>query len=130
MFGWFGGYGFEGTMGYFTGTAELPWFVGFLVIILEVLAPIALVIGFATRFWAVAVSVLAAGIILTTHSEYFFMNWFGNQANEGMEYFLLMMGMSVSLVFSGGGSYSLDRWISQRQIPVFKGTFALTNARL
>ncbi len=32
LLGWFGGFGFNGTMHYFTDTVGLPWFVGFLVI--------------------------------------------------------------------------------------------------
>ncbi|HNE20774.1 MAG TPA: DoxX family membrane protein, partial [Turneriella sp.] len=35
LLGWFGGYGFKGTMGYFTGTAGLPAILAFLVIIGE-----------------------------------------------------------------------------------------------
>ena len=39
------------------------------------------------------------------------MNWFGNQAGEGYEYFILWLGMSIALIFSGGGKYALDRLI-------------------
>jgi hypothetical protein len=28
MLGWFGGYGFSGTMNFFTGIAGLPWIIG------------------------------------------------------------------------------------------------------
>ncbi|MBN8223145.1 MAG: DoxX family protein, partial [Spirochaetes bacterium] len=35
LLGWFGGYGFSGTMGYFTKTAGLPAVIAFLVIIGE-----------------------------------------------------------------------------------------------
>lgn len=34
LLGWFGGYGFKGTMGYFTGHAGLPWLVGFAAIMI------------------------------------------------------------------------------------------------
>ena len=37
MLGWFGGYGFDGTMGFLTGTAGLPWIMAFLVIAIEFL---------------------------------------------------------------------------------------------
>src|SRR4051794_17128803 len=72
LFGWFGGYGFEGTMQYFTGTVRLPWIVGFLVILIEVFGPIALVLGFAVRFWSLAIAGVMTGIILTTFTDYFF----------------------------------------------------------
>ena len=34
LFGWFGGYGFEGTMGFLTGQAGLTYFVALLVILI------------------------------------------------------------------------------------------------
>jgi putative oxidoreductase len=114
LMGWFGGYGFEGTMGFFTGTVGLPWIVGFLVIILESIGAIALMVGLATRIFAIGYTVLAIGIVLSTHIQHgFFMNWFGNQAGEGYEYFLLWIAISVSLIISGGGKFSIDRELSK-----------------
>ena len=48
LMGWFGGYGFAGSMNYFTDTVGLPWLVGFVVIMLEFFGAIVLIIGFAT----------------------------------------------------------------------------------
>jgi putative oxidoreductase len=42
------------------------------------------------------------------------MNWFGTQPKEGMEFFLLAIGMAVSLVYSGAGKLSADGWIQHR----------------
>lgn len=108
LLAWFGGYGFTGTMHYFTDTVGLPWIIGFLVIIIEFFAPLALLAGFAVRFWSLAIGVVMTGVIFTHKPLYFFMNWFGNQSIEGIEYFLLAIGASVSLVISGAGSYSVD----------------------
>ena len=108
LLGWFGGFGFEGTMQYFTGMRGMPWIVGFVVILIEFFGPIALVLGFAVRFWSLAIAVVMTGIILTTFTEYFFMNWFGEHKTEGMEFFLLTIGMSLALIFSGGGKFSVD----------------------
>lgn len=108
LLGWFNGFGFEGTMKYFTGTVGLPWIVGFLVILIEFFGPIALVFGFAVRFWSLAIAGVMTGIILTTFTDYFFMNWFGTQKTEGMEFFLLSIGIAVSLFFSGAGYLSID----------------------
>ena len=114
LLGWFGGYGFEGTMGYFTQTVGLPWIVGFAVIMLESLGSLLLIAGFATRFMAVAFTGLGVGILITIHLPFgFFMNWFGNQGGEGIEFFLLWLAMSASLLISGGGAYSADRFISK-----------------
>lgn len=131
MLGWFGGYGFTATMNYFTETEGLPRLVGLLVIMIEFVGPIALILGFATRIWSAAIFFLAAGIIVTSHSDYFFMNWFGNQPAEGMEYFLLMLGMSATLTVSGAGRYSLDHFLDRRQRSTqAEDCFALTNARV
>lgn len=113
LLGWFGGFGFTGTMQYFTQTAGLPWVIGLLVIIVEFVGPLALAAGFATRFWALAMGVVMLGIIITNFSGYFFMNWFGNQKTEGAEYFLLIIGMCISLVVSGAGNVSVDRLITK-----------------
>lgn len=110
LFGWFGGYGFSGTMGFFTETVGLPWIIGFLVILLESIGAIALIVGVATRLFAALYIVLAVGIIFTSHIQFgFFMNWFGNQQGEGYEFFLLWIGMAVSLVITGSGRYSVDK---------------------
>ncbi|RKE98133.1 DoxX family protein [Ichthyenterobacterium magnum] len=115
LFGWFGGSGFENTMNYLTETMNLPWAIAFLTILLESIGAFALIVGLATRFLAISFTIIALGIVFTTHFEHgFFMNWFGNQAGEGYEYFLLWLGMSVALIFSGGGRYALDRLIAKK----------------
>lgn len=111
LLGWWGGGGFEGSMQYFTENQGLPWIVGFLVIIIEFFGPLALLAGFAVRIWSLAIAFVMAGIIFTNFTGYFFMNWFGNQPTEGMEFFLLTIGMSLSLVYSGAGRWSLDAWL-------------------
>lgn len=113
LLGWFGGFGFDGTMNYFTETVGLPSSIGFLVIIIEFFGPVALILGFATCLWSFAIAIVMTGIILTTFTDYFFMNWFGNQKSEGMEFFLLSIGMSASLGYSGAGRFSVDGWIGK-----------------
>jgi len=115
LFGWFGGYGFDGTMEYFTGTVGLPWLIGFSVILLEVIGGLLLIFGLATRVWAVAITGLTIGIVAAVHWRHgFFMNWDGNQQGEGIEFFLLVLSASVSLFISGGGKYSIDSFIDTR----------------
>ena len=41
-----------------------------------------------------------------------FMNWFGNQAGEGFEYHLLVIGMAASLIINGAGKWSVDRLLA------------------
>ena len=117
LLGWFGGYGFSGTMTYLTNTRGLPSVIVFLVIILESFGALALIAGVATRVIAVSYGVLALGILFTSHIQNgFFMNWFGNQPGEGYEYFLLWIGMATNLAITGGGSYSIDKNLISKRI--------------
>ncbi len=112
MLGLFGGYGFSGTMNFFTGTLHLPWIVGFLVIIIEFFGAIGLIVGFASRIWSALMIFLFIGIIYTSHLENgFFMNWFGNQKGEGCEFHLLIIGLSLAVFVNGSGKYAIDRSI-------------------
>ena len=115
LLGWFNGFGFAGSMTYFTDTVGLPWIVGFLVILIEFFGPIALVIGVATRLWSISILIVMAGIIITNFTDHFFMNWYGTQKTEGAEFFLLAIGMAGSLIISGAGKYSIDRLLSRDQ---------------
>lgn len=113
MLGWFGGYGFSGTMNYFTGAAHLPWIIGLLVIIIEFFAPLFLAAGLAARLWALLLIADMIGIILKSHlSNGFFMNWFGTQQGEGYEYHLLVIGLAIVVLLGGAGKWSADRKLS------------------
>jgi putative oxidoreductase len=115
LLGWYGGSGFSGTMGFFTETMHLPWIIGFLVIIAEFFGSLALLAGLLTRFTAASLSVIMLGAIVTSHLPHgFFMNWFGNQQGEGYEYHLLVIGIGLALLVTGGGRWSLDRAIADR----------------
>lgn len=112
--GWFGDFGFEGSMNYFTQQRGLPWIVGFMVIMIEFFGALAIILGVATRLWAIGILVVMSAVIVTTFHDYFFMNWFGTQPEEGYEFFLLAIGMSASLVATGAGSLSVDQLIRRR----------------
>lgn len=115
LLGWFGGYGYSGTMDFFTKTMGLPWIISFLVIILEFLGGICLILGLGTRFFALGVGVILLFAMILVHWEHgFFMNWFGNQKGEGIEFFILFLAISVALVINGAGIYSIDRVLSEK----------------
>lgn len=116
LLGWFGGYGFEGTMGFLTGTADLPWILAFLVIIIEFFGSLALIFGFATRIVSVALISLFAGIVFTSHLQNgFFMNWSGQMQGEGFEYHLLVIGIALALLINGAGKWAVDRVLLNRK---------------
>jgi putative oxidoreductase len=110
LLGWFGDYGFSGTMQFFTGSVGLPWIVGFAVIVVEFFGCLLLLLGLASRIIAAGMAGLAIGIVFTSHIQNgFFMNWFGNQKGEGYEYFLLLIGLSAALIINGSGKLSVDK---------------------
>ncbi len=114
LLGWFGGYGFEGTLGFFA-SLNIPSILGVLVILGESIGAVALALGLATRLTAFGISAAILGAMLLVHLPHgFFMNWFGNQKGEGIEFALLMLGLSLPLIVRGGGRYALDAWLLER----------------
>lgn len=115
LLGWFGGFGFDGTMGYFTQKMGVPWLIALLIIVGESFGSVALLAGFLTRFTAASLAVIMLGAIALVHlPNGFFMNWFGQQQGEGYEYHLLVIGIAAALLVTGGGKWSVDRTVMER----------------
>lgn len=115
VLGWFGGHGFEGTMGYLTNTIGAPAPLAVLAIAVEFLGPLALVAGFLTRPVAAGVVGVMAVAVAAVHAPNgFFMNWSGAQAGEGFEYHILMAAIAVVLLVRGGGPASVDGAVAGR----------------
>ena len=116
MLGWFGGYGFKGTMGFFTQTMHIPAVFAFLAIAAEFFGGLGLIFGLLTRIAAfgIAVNMLVA-IDMVHLPNGFFMNWAGQQKGEGYEYHLLVLAITLALMIRGGGAFSLDRALSGPQ---------------
>ncbi len=113
--GWFGGYGYSGTMGFFTGTLHIPAVFAFLAIAAEFAGALALILGLFGRVAAFGMAAVMAVAILSVHATNgFFMNWNGNQKGEGFEYHLLVLGLAAIVMIYGAGKASLDGIISQR----------------
>ncbi|TLY15245.1 MAG: DoxX family protein [Nitrospirae bacterium] len=115
LLGWYGGFGFTGTLGFFTEQMHLPWLIAFLIIVGESFGSLGLLVGFLTRFTAASIGVIMLGAISLVHWPHgFFMNWFGKQAGEGYEYHLLVLGISLALVIIGAGRWSVDGLIAKQ----------------
>ncbi len=78
LLGWFGGYGFHGTMGFFEHLG-MPAPVAFLIICTEFFGGLGLIVGLLTRIAALGIGVEMTGAIFMVHlTNGFFMNWYGN----------------------------------------------------
>ena len=106
--GWFGGYGFQGTMGYLTDTVGAPWIFALLAILAESAGGLMLLTGFGTRVAALGVGGVMLVAATMHRSNGFFMNWFGQQKGEGVEFHLLALGIAGALLLLGGGRFSVD----------------------
>jgi putative oxidoreductase len=112
LFGWFGGHGFKGTMGFLTGMLHIPAFFALLVILAESFGALGLVLGVFTRLAAFGIAAVMLGAAYMAHRPNgFFMNWTGQQKGEGFEYHILAIGMAIVLIVYGGGSLSFDTWL-------------------
>ena len=113
-FGWFGGYGFDATLGFFASLG-IPKPLGALVILTETVGSVALALGLLSRVTAFGFAATMIGAVATIHAKYgFFMNWSGQQGGEGFELHLLAFAMAVALMIRGSGALSLDLALQRR----------------
>jgi len=113
MLGWFGGYGFSGTMGFFTGMLHIPTLFAFLAIAAEFFGSLGLIFGLLTRIAALGIfSNMIVAIAMVHHQFGFFMNWTGAQKGEGFEYHLLILAVTLFIMIRGAGAFSIDRVLS------------------
>ena len=109
LFGWFGGYGLEGT-GQWMGSIGLEpgYFMALLAGSGEFFGGLMLAFGFLTRLGA-ALNVVAMAVAL-------FWVHFANGlflSNNGYEYALALLAAAASLLVMGGGKLSIDKVLSK-----------------
>lgn len=114
-FGLFGGFGFSGTMQYFTQALGIPGPLAFMVFVAELAAPVALILGFWSRPAALLIFINFVVAASMHVSSGFFMNWGGTMpaGAEGYEYHLLVLSMALAIIVGGAGSVSLDRRLTK-----------------
>ena len=113
MLGWFGGYGFTGTMGFFTGVLHIPAVFAFLAIAAEFFGGLGLILGLLTRVASFGIFCnMIVAVAMIHHNFGFFMNWNGTQRGEGYEYHLLVLAITIFLMIRGAGAASVDRLLS------------------
>jgi putative oxidoreductase len=110
MLGWFGGYGFSGSMQFFTHELGIPAAFAFLAIAGQFFGGILLIAGLAGRAAALAIACIMAVAVVKVHWHFgLFMNWYGAQKGEGFEYHLLAIALGLVIMLKGSGAFSLDR---------------------
>jgi putative oxidoreductase len=113
MLGWFGGYGFTGTMGFFTQQMHIPAPFAFLAICAEFFGGLGLIVGLLSRIAAFGIMCNMLVAIATVHVHNgFFMNWTGQQKGEGFEYHLVTLAALLVVLVKGAGAFSIDRALS------------------
>src|SRR5688500_156081 len=111
LFGWFGGYGLEGTGQWMDSIGLAP---GYLMALLagaaEFFGGLALIAGLLVRPAAAALAVAMVGAIFSGHIDQGLF-----VAKNGYEFALALLAIAVALVFSGAGRGSVDRVLSRRR---------------
>ncbi len=105
LFGWFGGYGLEGTGGFFAQNLGLEpgLFWAALVGGVEFFGGLLLVLGLLTRPAALGVAIIMAVAVMVHLPNGFFWN------AGGYEYPLFWGLIALAIAFKGGSDLSLDR---------------------
>lgn len=116
LFGLFGGGGLEGTAGYMASLGLEP---SYLMALLagsgEFFGGLLLLLGLFARPAAIATAAVSLVALFTVHiSNGFFMS------NNGFEYILVLLATSISIVYAGAGSFSLDRKIFTQDLDNIK----------
>ena len=109
LFGWFGGYGLAGTGQWLASIGIEPGYLMALMIgSAEFFGGLALLLGLLVR---PAAAVLAFSMLVAIFSVHFVNGLF--MSNNGYEFALALLAISVSLAISGAGSMSLDRRLAR-----------------
>ena len=112
LFGWFGGYGLEGTGQFMASIGLTPGYVmAALAGGAEFFGGLALILGVVVRPAAAVLAFVMAIAIFSVH--------IGNglfMSNNGYEFGLALLAVSVALTISGAGPFSVDRALVSRSL--------------
>lgn len=114
VLGWFGGPGFSPMLKLFTDVLHIPAPLALLAFAAEFLAPITLALGLFSRVSALGIGITMIVAAKVNLPNGFFMNWFGQQKGEGIEFFILTVALAVVTIIEGAGRWSFDQPIARR----------------
>jgi putative oxidoreductase len=115
VFGWFGGPGLAGTVGFMHGKLGIPVPLAYLASFTEFFGGLAVLFGFLGRLAALGLSINMLVAIFTVHLP----NGFFLGKKEGFEYAFALLGMALCVLFAGPGRIALadfePRWFGKRR---------------
>ena len=110
LFAWFGGYGLEATGQWMESIGLTP---GYLMALIaggtEFFGGLLLLAGLLTRPTSLALAIIMIVAIFSTHIDNgLFMS------NNGYEFALALLAITIALLLQGGGKYSIDNILSNK----------------
>jgi putative oxidoreductase len=116
LFGLFGGSGVSATIKTFEEKLGIPPIFTILAMIAEFGGGLGVFIGCLTRLSAFGI---ASVMVVATYKVHLANGFFLNLSclpgrGQGIEYNIALLGMALSLLFSGGGSWCVDRMFWRR----------------
>lgn len=105
--GWFGGYGWNGTMHMFTGMMHFPAFFAACAILAEFVGGILLIIGFLSRLAALGIAINMMVAILKVHLHNGLLG--AGPQHPGFDFPLACLALAILIIMKGGGALSVDR---------------------
>jgi putative oxidoreductase len=104
----------------------VPAFLAAIAILVEFFGPLFIIAGASTRLAAILLAIHQAVAAKMHVANGFFMNYFQQLAagQEGFEYNLALIALSLTLFFAGPGAYALDakfnldfvaRWLGMKK---------------
>lgn len=110
LFGWFGGGGIDGTMGFFASQGIEPALLWvWLVAITEFFGGVAILLGVLTRVVALALVIDMAVALFVVHLSNGFL-----VSKGGIEFVLAIIGLCLSLVLLGSKKWSVDSLLCKK----------------
>lgn len=114
--GWFGGFGFKGTMQFMTTQLGIPAIFAAVAILAQFLGGLGLIVGLLSRIAAFGIACVMIVAVFKIHLAVgFFMNWYGAQKGEGYEYHLLVLALCLLIMVKGSGALSIDSILSKEK---------------
>ena len=131
LLGWFGGFGFSGTMGFLTQQMHIPAALALLVFAAEFFGALGVFFGDATAdildvsplvgFIGIAAFGIAVDLTVVAVMAHlpngFFLNYSGQQKGEGVEFLIVPVAAAIAIVIRGSGAWSIDRALMQDRTP-------------